>query len=496
MQKALGENIKVKSTDHLVSDCGKEDVVAPTPPEAQDVAVIMYTSGTTGASKGVILTHENIVSQAASSLEVMPFVTEKSVYVAYLPLAHIMELYIECCMLYIGASVGYGTPHTLIDSGVKLAAGQRGDAPTLRPTLMVFAPAVLDKVYAGVKDKVSRAGGVTEKLFNAALNAGYRNYDVGGVGCGPAGNALMYKAVQSLVGGRVTNIIAGSAPLSAEIQKFAQSCFNCPVRQGYGLTETCAASCVADMGDNTLGQVGPPTPNTLIRLRDWPEGNYMNSDKDKPGVMMRRGEVLIGGPTVAQGYLVDEANPDPEVQKKNEEDFITIDGVRYFCTGDVAQINDRGCIVIVDRKKDLFKGDNGEYVSLSKVEALLKLSPHVEIPMVYGKTGAKSVIALICPKKFAIEDIAKEKGITGTFPELCKHKDIIAEVAKSCLKECKAGRLNGFEIPSAVSLCCTPTGEPAWTPENEMMTSTMKLKRPIVAKAFAAEIDDAYARSA
>merc|ERR1711957_1050637 len=149
---------------------------------------------------------------------------------------------------------------------------------------------------------------------------------------------------------------------------------------------------------------------------------------------------------------------------------------------------------LVDRKKDLFKGDNGEYVSLSKVESFIKLSAHVEFPMVYGRTGMKTVIALICPKKFAIEAIAKEKGLEGTFDELCKHEAVVAEVTKSCQEACKKGGLHSFEMPSAIVLCATPTGEPAWTAENEMLTTTMKLKRPIIAKAFDAEITDAYKR--
>lgn len=487
------EGVQVRSTDQLVEGC--ETVVGATPPEPQDLAVIMYTSGTTGASKGVMISHENIVTQCASTMKIMPFISTSTVYLGYLPLAHIMELFIEVGMLAQGASIGYGSPQTLTDTGVKLAKGQQGDAPLLKPTLLVFAPAVLDKVYSGVKDKVAKKAGASETLFNAALRAGYANYDQGGVGCGVAWNVLMYTAVQSLVGGKVQHIVAGSAPLSAEIQKFSQTCFNCPVRQGYGLTETIAASCVADPNDNTLEQVGPPTPGTYLRLRDWPEGGYTNADLQKEGIGMRRGEVLIGGPTVSMGYLVDEKSPDPEIQKKNEEDFITIDGVRYFCTGDVGQVNAKGCLQIVDRKKDLFKGDSGEYVSLSKVEALLKLSPFVEMPMVYGRTGAKTVMALICPKKFQIEKIAKDKGIEGSFEELCKHADVIGEISKDCLKHCKAGGLLGFELPSAISLCATPTGEPAWTPENEMLTTTMKLKRPIIAKAFEAEITDAYKRS-
>merc|ERR1712127_69031 len=116
------------------------------------------------------------------------------------------------------------------------------------------------------------------------------------------------------------------------------------------------------------------------------------------------------------------------------------------------------------------------------------------MPMVYGRTGMKTVIALICPKKWAIEKIAKEKEITGSFDELCKNADIVAEVTKSCLNECK-GKLLGFEIPSAIVLCATPTGEPAWTPDNEMLTTTMKLKRPVIAREYEAEITDAYKRS-
>jgi len=493
MREKMPDGVLVRSTDELVDNCAK--VVPSTPPTPQDVAVIMYTSGTTGASKGVMISHENIVTQSASTLTVMPFISPSTVYLGYLPLAHIMELFIECGMLSQGAAIGFGSPQTLTSTGVKLARGQEGDAPLLKPTVLVFAPAVLDKVYSGVKDKVAKKGGLSEKLFNAALKAGYQNYDAGGVGCGTAWNVLMYNAVQQLVGGKVSHIIAGSAPLSAEIQKFAQSCFNCPVRQGYGLTETIAASCVGDPDDNTLNTVGPPTPGTWLRLRDWPEGGYTNADLERSDIKMRRGEVLIGGPTVAMGYLVDEKNPDADIIKKNEEDFVTIDGVRYFCSGDVGQINARGCLEIVDRKKDLFKGDTGEYVSLSKVESFLKLSPYVEMPMVYGRTGAKTVIALISPKKFMIEKIAEEKGITGSFDELCKHPDVLAEVTKSCMQSCKAGKLHGFEIPSAISLCYTPTGEPAWTPDNDLLTTTMKLKRPAIAAASNDQITDAYQRS-
>ena len=210
---------------------------------------------------------------------------------------------------------------------------------------------------------------------------------------------------------------------------------------------------------------------------------------------MRRGEVLLGGTGICAGYHVDSANPDPELVKKNAEDFVEIAGVRYFCTGDVGQITPQGQLQIVDRKKDLFKGATGEYVALSKVEAALKLCPYVEMPMAYGATGKASIIAIIMPMKPNVLDFAKAKGLGGDFAALCTHPDVIAEVGNQCKAFCRQGGLLGFETPTAYALVCDAEGGPAWTPDNDMLTSTMKLKRPIIARAHAAEIDDAYARS-
>merc|ERR1712048_1074341 len=124
-----------------------------------------------------------------------------------------------------------------------------------------------------------------------------------------------------------------------------------------------------------------------------------NADKDKPEIGMRRGEILIGGPSVSLGYLIDAEAPDPELQKKNEEDWVNIQGIRFFRTGDVGQIKADGGLQIIDRKKALWKGPQGEYVALTKVEAALKLNSIVEMPMCYGKTGGEYPVALICPMK-------------------------------------------------------------------------------------------------
>merc|ERR1712137_293531 len=215
----------------------------------------------------------------------------------------------------------------------------------------------------------------------------------------------------------------------------------------------------------------------------------MNSDKDKPEFGMRRGEILIGGPTVSQGYFISPTRPNEELRKKNQEDWVTIDGIRFFRSGDIGQIRPNGTLEIIDRKKDLWKGPNGEYVALTKVEAALKLCDFVELPMVYGGTGKTQVIALICPQKKRIEALATELGITGLdFDGLCKDPRIVAKVADACKASCKAQKLVAFETPQHYALIAE-----LWTPENDMLTAAMKMKRPAIADKHKADIDRVYA---
>lgn len=132
---------------------------------------------------------------------------------------------------------------------------------------------------------------------------------------------LFKKKVASLLGGNVKLIITGSAPLGPEMQKFVQTVFACPVRQGYGLTETMAGSCITATTDNATSVVGPPQECACIRLRDWEEGGYRAADLHNPEIARRRGEVLIGGPMVCAGYLTNPEMPDPEVEAKNKEEL-------------------------------------------------------------------------------------------------------------------------------------------------------------------------------
>lgn len=496
VDEALAKKVRdtgktVTSFEEVVKK-GAETPVAPRPPTPDDVAVVMYTSGTTGAPKGVLLTHKNIVA-ACAGFQISGGrygLSPETAYLAYLPLAHIMEMISEISMLMFGAQLGYGSPHTLTETGVKLKRPEsEGDAIVLRPTFMVFAPAVFDKVYKSVTGKVAASGGLKKSIFNMAMNAGMRSYDNGGVGVNSFVNGIAFSAVQKMLGGRINTAVTGSAPLAPEIQRFMQTVLKAPVRQGYGLTENCACATLGAKEDNMVKSVGAPHSCSVIRLADWPEGLYMNSDKTRPDVGMARGEVLVGGPAVCMGYFVDPDSPDPDVVKKNEEEFLTIKGVRYFRTGDIGQITTLGTIQIIDRKKDLWKGPQGEYVALSKVESAVKMSPYVDIPMVYGKTGGEYPVCLICVVDREVSKWAAANGCPTSGTEMVKNQKVIDEVLRSVKDECKKVGLVEFEIPKKVALLAMVDGAAPWTPENDMLTAAMKLKRPQIARAHAAEID-------
>jgi len=252
--------------------------------------------------------------------------------------------------------------------------------------------------------------------------------------------------------------------------------------QGYGLTETTAATCITLASDNRTSVVGPPQESSCIRLRDWPEGKYFNDDLTAPTIKMRRGEILIGGPGVCKGYFVNPDDPDPDIVEKNATEFVTLDGVRYFCTGDIGQFTPEGNVQIIDRKKDLVKLQQGEYVALSKVENVLKTSKYVELPMAYAVSTESSCIALVCPMAPALKALAAEMNVTGTLEELCANPALVEKVLAD-LQTCCKGKLVPFETPQKLILVAD-----VWTVENDMLTAAMKLKRKPIVERHAEQI--------
>lgn len=463
-----------------VEQIGRENPVDADLPLPADVAVIMYTSGSTGLPKGVMMTHSNVLATVSAVMTIVPGLGGKDVYLAYLPLAHILELAAENLIAAVGSSIGYGSPLTLTDTSSKIKKGTKGDASILRPTLMAAVPAILDRVRDGVRKKVDSAGGVSKKLFDLAYNR--RLAAINGSWFGAWGlekllwSFLVFRKVRAILGGRIRFILSGGAPLSADTQRFINICLGAPIGQGYGLTETCAGGTFSEYDDTSVGRVGAPLPCSYIKLIDWPEGGYLTSDSPMP-----RGEIVIGGPNVTLGYFKNDEKT-KEVYKVDKRGF------RWFYTGDVGQFHKDGCLEIIDRKKDIVKLQHGEYVSLGKVEAVLSVSPYVDNIMLHANSFHSYCVALVVASQASLESWALQKGIKfDDFTSLCQMEETVKEVYGSLIKAAKTARLEKFEMPAKIKLLSE-----AWTPESGLVTAALKLKRDVIRKTFKQDLANFY----
>lgn len=320
-----------------------------------DVALIMYTSGSTGIPKGVLLTHKNILSAVrafSSATEKVLKNTADERYIGYLPLAHIMEFCTELVLFLNGIMVGYSSPQTLIDTSTGIYEGDHGDAVLLKPTVLPGVPLVFDRIRKGIYDKVNAKSQLSKSLFEFLLN-----YKIKWTNKGfntPLTNKVFCSKFREMIGGELRYIVCGGAAISPATQEMVRACFNVQFTQGYGATETCAAALMGNFEDIEVGYVGSPLAETKIKLASWKEGGYLNTDKPNP-----RGEIVCALGSVAQGYF--------NLKEETEKAFKEEDGLKWFYSGDIGEITPNGVFKIIDRKKDLVKLANGEYASLGNV---------------------------------------------------------------------------------------------------------------------------------
>ncbi|CAN9511163.1 unnamed protein product [Ophioblennius macclurei] len=443
------------------------------PPLPSDIAVIMYTSGSTGVPKGVMISHSNIIAGITGMAERIPNLCEEDTYIGYLPLAHVLELSAELVCVAYGCRIGYSSPQTLADQSTKIKKGSKGDTSILQPTLMAAVPEIMDRIYKNVMTKVEEMSCIQRTLFILAYN--YKLEQLVKGYSTPLCDRLIFSKIRALLGGQTRVLLSGGAPLSAATQRFMNVCLCCPVGQGYGLTETCGAGTISELWDYSTGRVGGPLVCCEIKLKDWIEGGYRSTDKPHP-----RGEILIGGPNVTMGYYKKEA--------RNQVDFIVDgNGQRWFCTGDIGEFQEDGCLQIIDRKKDLVKLQAGEYVSLGKVEAMLKNCPLIDNICAYANSGETYVIGFVVPNQKQLQVLAQQYDIRGSWEDLCSSKAIEELVLKVITEAALAAQLERFEIPRKI--CLSP--EP-WTPETGLVTDAFKLKRKELKTHYQDDIERMY----
>ncbi|KAJ3102695.1 long-chain fatty acid-CoA ligase [Phlyctochytrium bullatum] len=449
---------------------GAERPADPVEPTADDIACIMYTSGSTGNPKGVMLAHSNIVAGVAGARYLIrDHRFSDECYLAYLPLAHVLEFIVELLCCYEGISIGYGTVKTLTDTSVRNCLG---DIRELRPTLMCGVPAVWESIRKGVLGKLREASEIQRRIFHIAFELKWFL-----IQCGlPFGflDAIVFNKIKAQTGGRLKFALSGGAPIPRSTQKFLSVCV-CPLVNGYGMTESVAILAIQNIDQyDRLGVVGPPVPSGEIKLVDVPDTQYSSKNRPRP-----QGEVWLRGPTVMKGYY-----KQPETTKE----ALTEDG--WLMTGDIGEWHPDGNLAIIDRKKNLVKLANGEYIALEKLESVYKTSSFVQNICVYGDSEQSFCIALVQPIEKEILLHLQSKGITPASQELADlvtHPEVEKAVLANLRDVAKTFGLKPAEIVGAVHVA----GE-EWTPQNGLLTAAMKLKRKEILARYGEHVNRIY----
>lgn len=453
--------VKILSYLKLLSE-GRSNLQPFCPPTSDDIATICYTSGTTGTPKGVVLSHGNFVASVAGMTQSFKFYPT-DIYISYLPLAHIYERANQILSIYYGVAVGFyqGDNMKLMD-----------DLAALRPTIFCSVPRLYNRIYSGIINAVKTSGTLRERLFNAAYNS-KKQAIMNGRKSSYMWDRLVFNKIKGKIGGRVRLMGSGASPLSPAVMDFLRVCFGCEVIEGYGMTETSCAISTMDDGDILSGHVGSPSPACEVKLMDVTEMNYTSDDQPYP-----RGEICVRGPIVFQGYFKD------EVQTRE-----VIDDEGWLHTGDIGLWLPGGRLKIIDRKKNIFKLAQGEYIAPEKVENVYAKCKFVAQCFIYGDSLNSNLVAVVSVDPDVLKDWASSTGIKcEDLGQLCNDRRARAAVLEDMDAVGREAQLRGFEFAKAVTLVLEP-----FTLENGLLTPTFKVKRPQAKAYFSKVISDMYA---
>ena len=417
-----------------------------------DLATIIYTSGTTGEPKGVMLTHNNFMSNVVSIAAGLPIVAS-DVALSVLPLSHIFEragFYVFC---YCGVSVYYVASFDQVGENLREVA----------PTIMTAVPRLFEKVYHRIIKKGMAEKGVKKNIFMRSLEVGQRYGELKDkrkfispqlrLQHGLA-SKLVFSKWRGGVGGRLRYFVSGGAPLSPALS-YAYLAAGIPILQGYGATETCIV-CANRPGNNHVGSVGIPFDGIELKIAE-------------------DGEILVRGPNVMRGYY-----GQPEATAA-----VIKDG--WFYTGDVGHMDKQGRLYITDRKKDLFKLSNGKYVAPQLIESLLKQSEFVSQVVVVG-AGRKQPVALIVPDWENLNEALAEAGENDApkdHDSLAKYPAAVKIVQQDIAA--LTSSLTDYERIRRVALLPNE-----FTIDGGELTPTLKVKRRVIDERFEDVIESLY----
>ncbi len=437
---------------------GAEKPVPPTIPDKSDIAGLIYTSGTTGNPKGVLLSHYNLATNAIAASMVLPKnVGEGDRTLSFLPWAHSFGQTAELhSLIHYGGQTGFAeSPLTIVD-----------DLAMVKPTLLIAVPRVFNKVYTGLKDKVEKDGGLAKKLFDMGIEAAAKNRAAGG-NAGFINNLklglvdkIVYSKVREKFGGRLKMALSSSAALSPKIAEFFFD-IGIPVCEAWGMTELSPAHTVNTTDNNKPGTVGQPIPGSSVKI----DTSVGFGDKE--------GEIIAYGPNVMVGYH--------NLPDKTKETFTEDGGLR---TGDRGWVDDEGYLHITGRIKEQYKLENGKYIFPSEIEETIKLSMFIENAMVHGANMPYNV-AVIVPDWLVVDPWAKEQGLSGSHDDLVKDPKIAELIEAEIQNTCKD--FASYEIPKKITII-----PEAFTPENGILTPTLKLKRREVHAKYDDKINALY----
>ncbi|KAI4478068.1 hypothetical protein M0804_012259 [Polistes exclamans] len=450
------ELLKFEDIERLGAQKNQPEV----PPKVTDLCTICYTSGTTGSPKGVMLTHQNVMSGVCAVLlqlgDHKP--TNKDTMISFLPLAHMLERCCENGLYMVGGSVGFYT------GDIKRLSE---DMKALKPTVMPAVPRLLNRMYDKVQSEL-QSSFFKRMLFNMGMRSKENEIKKSIVRNNGVWDRLVFKKIQESMGGRLRLMLVGSAPLAGNVLTFTRCALGCLVVEGYGQTECCAPITLTIQGDHVPEHVGPPVACCCVKLVDVPEMEYF--------AINNQGEVCVKGTNVFAGYFKD---PDKTAE--------VVDELGWHHTGDVGMWLPNGTLKIIDRKKHIFKLSQGEYIVPEKIENIYLRSQYVHQVFVHGESLKSCVVGIVVPDVDVVKCWAVENGIPGTLSVLCANPEVKRLILDDMHSWGKEAGLRSFEQVKDIYLHPDP-----FSMQNGLLTPTLKTKRPQLKAYFKPQIEDLY----